>query len=200
MLPGEYSIGEKRKGHPHYNTTTAATHGELEWILERDRNGATELIWDDGVITTTTTQTENLNQTDLQDINRISSTQSNFAQTPTDSDLNWTWTTFWNSSARITASERHNNAVTSLSSKHWGVTEHSTFRYCWAGRSTLNWNTSPTNNHCNCTLLQSPLRHCNHCCAALPAGLLAYTLLGSYVTQTRDTPFTRTPRNNPRWI
>jgi hypothetical protein len=186
MLPGEYSIGEKRKGHPHYNTTTAATHGELEWILERDRNGATELIWDDGVITTTTTQTENLNQTDLQDINRISSTQSNFAQTPTDSDLNWTWTTFWNSSARITASERHNNAVTSLSSKHWGVTEHSTFRYCWAGRSTLNWNTSPTNNHCNCTTcnhhtatiahaIAITTSHCNHC-AALPVGLVTLHL------------------------
>ena len=147
--------------HPHYNVMTTAAYGELEWILDgelgRHRNEAKQIIWDGQLIdtitiTTNTTQTEIWHQTDLQDTSWISSTQnattrprhqSHFAQTPTDSDLNWTWTTFWNSSARDTASERHNNAVTSLSSKHWGVTEHSTFRYCWAGRSTLYWNTSP---------------------------------------------------------
>ena len=143
----------------------------------------------------TTTQTEILCQIDLQDIDRISSTRnattrpqlhSRFAQTPYRSRLELDLDKLLDSSAMHEANEQNNNAVTSLSSKHWGVTEHSTFRHCWAGGTTLNWNTSPTNNHCNCTTcnhhtatiahaIAITTSHCNHC-AALPVGLVTLHL------------------------
>jgi hypothetical protein len=146
---------------PHYNVMTTAAYGELEWILDsklgRHRNGAKQITWHDqltNTTTTTTTQNQTLDQTDLQDIDRISSSRNattrprlerRFAQTPNRLSLELDLDNLLElTQTHDATTDEHTNAIV-LPSKHRGVTPHNAFRYCWTGSRSVGCFFSQTN-------------------------------------------------------
>jgi len=125
---------------------------------------------------------------DLQDIDRISSqrhiapqTQTDLHRHQTDSSLNWTWTTSWTHHDRT---PQMSNAT--MRSKGRRVTnirlltaEDSTFRHCWAGRSTSYWDTPGILLPQQSQPTATTATECNLACWLI-------TCWGAYVTRTRD--------------